>query len=112
MIYYILTLALGALCWSMWSYTAHREIKTLRSDLVASQVALDSKEEELSASTTSSRKAHKLLSEYDAAVVAYISWVSENAKFDDINEAITKYDHLFDLTEKVAKKYKKTYDAE
>jgi len=96
----------------MWSYTAHREIKTLRGDLVASQEALANEREELSASTTSNRKAHKLLSEYDAAVVAYINWVAENARFDDINDAITKYDHLFDLTEKVAKKYKKTYDTE
>jgi len=82
----------------MWSYTAYREIKTLRSDLVASQVALKD-------SQHSVKLEKKVFSQYDDVCTNFISWTRDNAFFKDVENAKVMFGELDKAIMALARKY-------
>lgn len=113
MIYYILTLALGALYWAMWSYTAHREIKTLRNDLVALQEALhktenesNDLEERLDKSLRQKKEMERIVLDYDRASTGLVEWTKDNAFFKDNKGARSKYEAWEETVDFLGREYK------
>lgn len=91
----------------MWSYTAHREIRTLRNDLVASQVALEGKRKEAAKKNEYSKKIEDIFTEYDEKTVAFVNYIYDNAFFQDGPKAQLVYKEWSDSIDSLARKHNK-----
>jgi len=85
----------------------HREIKTLRSDLVASQVALSKAEKGTDKKAEYAKKVEGIFTEYDEKTVAFINYIYDNAFFQDVPNAQLVYKEWSDSIDGLARKHNK-----